>query len=410
MQHVRNPYRLSDSEYQEFGNSVRQFLADQRSLPNRPEHLVQKQLSDIIVFAQKLDEYNTAISTKRDATNDFEAGVAELLKILRRMRNILPTLSDENILIPFGLDKDIPLKYAELINYCDVANTYWQTVRNDPLFLPVLNVCDQLGIAVGKCENLRALQITAIARAELLQNEKKTARDNHNDVERKIFNWYRSFYPDPKDDYWTMTPWGRTSNVPQVDIPAPKNFTLDGEFSSFSWEAVSGATKYVIERKIINENEFKFFAETKDIYYDLTKIDFEEQEFRICAHIDDKRGDYSTPIRVKYKKLPLITNFRFAEDEGKLRWDDAVGTRFYLVKCNGEEFGERVWENSLDILPMPSGTYRFSVAGYGFYCATDFSPEIIVIIPQFFDFHVKNYRKTSGNNVVDLYIFVGAEL
>jgi hypothetical protein len=57
------------------------------------------------------------------------------------------------------------------------------------------------------------------------QNEKDLAREAHHEVERDIFTIYTGTYPDPYDDYWTNTPWGKASGGGEVPVPpTPENW------------------------------------------------------------------------------------------------------------------------------------------------------------------------------------------
>jgi len=49
-QHARKPDLLSDSDYGEFTLAVEEFLSDDRSLPNRPTHLVAGQIAAGLAF------------------------------------------------------------------------------------------------------------------------------------------------------------------------------------------------------------------------------------------------------------------------------------------------------------------------------------------------------------------------
>ncbi len=214
LQHARKPSLLSDSDYGEQTNIIEQFLGDDRSLPNRPTHLVADQAATGLVFRETLDAMNSALAARKTATDIIKNTVASMDTLIRWMRNILPTLSDESILLPFGLDRKIPDGYAELKDYADTIDAHWQTVKLEPFFAPVAARMDELAPFIATYESARAAQIVANGEYEQRQNEKDIARSAHHEVERLIFNWYIAYYPDGQDIYWENTPWGK---APQKD-------------------------------------------------------------------------------------------------------------------------------------------------------------------------------------------------
>lgn len=114
LQHSRDPYSMGDFDYGEFTQELNDFLSDDRSLPHRPEHLVAEQAAKGVTFRNSLDAMNAALAARKTASDTISETVEGLYAKLRWMQTILPTLSDETILIPFGLDKSIPDKYAEM--------------------------------------------------------------------------------------------------------------------------------------------------------------------------------------------------------------------------------------------------------------------------------------------------------
>jgi hypothetical protein len=124
------------------------------------------------------------------------------------MRNILPTLIEPGVMKLFGFDEKIPTLYAEIKDYADTADAYWQTVKLEPLYAPVAAGCNDLAPLLAIYDSARAIQVTSDGEYNQRQNEKVSAREAHHIIERKIFNWYAANYPDGQDQYWTQTPWG----------------------------------------------------------------------------------------------------------------------------------------------------------------------------------------------------------
>jgi hypothetical protein len=220
IQHVRYPLLLTDHEYGEFTQSLEEFLGDDRSLSNRPTHLVADQIAKGVAYRDILDAMDLALATRKTSSDKMKFVVDDLRKKLRWMQVILPTLSDESILIPFGLNREVPVPYAALKDMADTADAYWQSVLAEPLFAPVVAGCDELSVLITGYETERSIQISAAGEYSQRQNEKDAARAGHHATERAIFNWYRSFYPDAQDDYWEQTPWGKAPEEPDAELTA----------------------------------------------------------------------------------------------------------------------------------------------------------------------------------------------
>jgi|GEM_PF-2502205 len=209
MQHSRKPWLLADSEFGEFTLAMDEFFLDDRSMPNRPDHLVADIASKGLLFRQKLDEMNAALATRKTASNLIESSVKSMDGLIRWAKNILPTLADESILLPFGLDRDIPRDYAAIKDYADTVDVYWQTVKLEPLYAPVALRMNELATLIAAYETGRADQTTADGEYSQRQNEKDIARADYNEIERRAFNWYAAYYTDGQDIYWEQTPWGK---------------------------------------------------------------------------------------------------------------------------------------------------------------------------------------------------------
>ena len=209
MEHVRRPWLLDDHKYGEWTDDFDEFLADDRSGPNRPDHLVADIAAKGLAFRQALDAMDGALAARKTASDTIKKTVEDMEKLLRWARNILPTLSDESILLPFGLDRDIPTTYAEIKNYADTANTHWQVVKLEPLFAPVAAKMDELAPLIPLYHSARSDQIVADGEYDQFQNAKDIARAAYHEIERLAFNWYAAYYPDGQDIYWEQTSWGK---------------------------------------------------------------------------------------------------------------------------------------------------------------------------------------------------------
>ena len=213
--HSRTPEWLPDSDYGEFTLSTEEFLGDDRSLPNRPTQWVADQAVAGLAFRNALDAMNFALATRKGASDTIENTIKAMKQKLSWMRNILPTLIEPGIMKLFGFDEKIPTLYAEIKDYADTADAYWQTVKLEPLYAPVSAGCNDLAPLLAIYDSARAIQVTSDGEYNQRQNEKVSAREAHHIIERKIFNWYAANYPDGQDQYWTQTPWGMAYTVAQ---------------------------------------------------------------------------------------------------------------------------------------------------------------------------------------------------
>lgn len=211
LQHTRKPSWMSDADYVSFTEDVEQFLADDRSLPDRPDHLIAQQAATGAAYRAVFTAMNAALGLRKAASETIKNTVKLLKKKLSWMKTVLPTLTDESILLPFGLDKPVKEDYDEVKAMADAADVYWQTVSGDALYAPFADGCDELADLITTYESARATQVAADGEYSQRQNEKDLAREAHHEVERDIFTIYTGTYPDPYDDYWTQTPWGKAS-------------------------------------------------------------------------------------------------------------------------------------------------------------------------------------------------------
>jgi hypothetical protein len=221
--HSRTPEWLPDSDYGEFTLSTEEFLGDDRSLPNRPTQWVADQAVAGLAFRNALDAMNFALATRKGASDTIENTIKAMKQKLSWMRNILPTLIEPGVMKLFGFDEKIPTLYAEIKDYADTADAYWQTVKLEPLYAPVSAGCNDLAPLLAIYDSARAIQVTSDGEYNQRQNEKVSAREAHHIIERKIFNWYAANYPDGQDQYWTQTPWGMAYTQAQP-VPGSANF------------------------------------------------------------------------------------------------------------------------------------------------------------------------------------------
>ncbi len=376
--HDRKPQDLSDSEYGEFTIMLQQFLADDRSLPNRPEHLVSEQIAAGTEFRAKMDAMNLALANQKFATEELRKKVDELVDRLRWMRKILTTIGGENILIEFGLDKPIPVAYSEIKDYADVVDAHWQLVRMESRFMPVQSLCDELTTLVNQYNILRIQQITVMGEYQQSTEAKNIARGAHNFVERNIFTWYCAFHPNPYDEWWTKTPWGKATSSQGGKLPAPKNLLYDSGSVRLKWEPVERATFYVIEHKFTNDANYKEVARVVDNQWRLREPYIGASNFRVSAGLSGDVGESCPPIEIVIHPLGEINNFRWESFDETLRWDSVDGATCYLLLANDEPFGELFFTNSVHVAPDLEVDLRMQVWATNGTYATPRSAYVII--------------------------------
>jgi len=326
LQHARKPSLLSDSDYGEQTDIIEKFLADDRSLPNRPTHLVAGQAAKGLAFRQALDAMNTALGYRKEASDTIKDTVAAMDELLRWMRNILPTLSDESILLPFGLDTKIPDGYAELKDRADMVDAHWQTVKLEPLFAPVAVRVNELAPLISTYETAREAQIVLTGEYEQRQNEKDIARAAHHEIERLIFNWYASYYPDGQHIYWENTPWGKAPLKPgEVPEPGIERAKYPDEVDDLAVELnfleLPEITYKYTEEVGVTFNLYKADVKIGDpaperpaapwlsgvegySVTDSSAVNNRDNYYWVVAVFEGVEGDFAEPVFVKYKPVP----------------------------------------------------------------------------------------------------------
>ena len=319
IQHKREPYGYSDSDYVDFTQDVEQFLTDDRSLPDRPDHLIAQQAATGAAYRATFVAMNAALGLRKQASDTIENTVKLLKKKLNWMKTVLPTLSDESILLSFGLDKSVPVAYSEIKAMADAADVYWQTVALYTLYVPFADGCNDLADLITIYDSARATQVAADGEYSQRQNEKDLAREAHHEVERDIFTIYTGTYPDPYDDYWTNTPWGKASGGSSDEGGGEENAwpnplaSLKAEINelghiSVSADAQTGAAKYnfyVVEYPI-GENIDERPAESTWTGVPIPSIMDTEHEpgtvkkYWACGVNDDGlEGEFCEPVSVE---------------------------------------------------------------------------------------------------------------
>ena len=212
-QHTREPYNLDDGQYGEFADKVKDFLAGENSMPDRPTQFVAEQIIRADAFIALLIEFNAAETNLSNATAVVQAAADGIKAKLRWFKYILPTMiiGADTLVVEFGLDGEMPEDFTKLKNLGDEVWAHWLVRRAEVIFDPMRDDGNLLEGLLTSYDNAISAQNVA---QNLYHNKsvaKSDARDSYHELEREIFNWYRAHYPDPKHDYWVKTPWGKSS-------------------------------------------------------------------------------------------------------------------------------------------------------------------------------------------------------
>ena len=416
IQHIRNPYSLDDDHYGEFCDKMKEFLADDRSLPHRPEHMVADQITLADNYNSVLDAFHTAQNTANTATTDAENAIKVLTEKIRWMQIVLPTLTpgNDDILKPFGLDKSIPDAYAAIKNYADAIWAKWEEIGDEQVFVPLKADIDKLDNFIKAFESARDSQITFIEEAHQRQNEKDSAREAHNKLERAIFTWYRSNYTNPHDNYWTDTPWGK---APAPKLPAPKNFAYDKVAEKFSWDTVADADEYEVQysehgkdddwttlyKGAANETNNK--PSEPDVY-----------DFRVRGFKGENEGNWSKEIVVNFPEggaLPAPTMLMYDQFRNQFTWMFVAGATGYELEIDDGIIGwVQLYKGPKNhvVHDLHDGVYKVRVRAYRGAELSDWSHtiEVSIIFPDPEDLEYNSgskrfeWKKSTGATIYHL--------
>jgi len=210
---TRYPYRdLGFGDYLSWIKRFAKWFGDQVGMPDYPTHLGDG-LDDAI------DDYHKAVSNwhgvKSRRGGKYKILMTEfkaLRKQIVRLRIALPTIApNPPILAEFGISN--PVSPDQDVLKIDAFNCvrHWEELCDpDPPaeFLPVRDYFEELIVLFDKYKAAREVYSRVAMEAFAAQNELIRARKVCNSIERAISQWYRSRYPDTKDEFWTATDWG----------------------------------------------------------------------------------------------------------------------------------------------------------------------------------------------------------
>ena len=330
----RRPYHLPDDDFDTFCYvDTKGFMAGVNSLPNRPTHLVASQSALADNFHAKLDVYNAAKTVRDNATSAFDEAATAIREKLRWMQLALPGLTPGSsaILVPFGLDVDVPADNDSMKNFADSVFAHWVAVRLEPLFLPFQANIDALAPIFTAYEIAQTNQNIAQQAASLLQNEKDAIRKQCEAVLMAIIDWYRIYYKNPLDDYWTQTPFGKSSGEGEGAIGVPENLVSEiiGADVRLVWDIVEGAEAYQLSHTMHPPLFLQLFEGDATVFLH-TGPDDGVHYYRVRAKVGETYGEFSEQIEVDVKvekpaapiNLVLSQNI---DNSTKATWESAPG-------------------------------------------------------------------------------------
>jgi len=152
--------------------------------------------------------------------------LSEKFKALRealiQIKMTLPVFfNDPSILGEFGLSVNITNDEDDMFVVAKNCLAHWDLVKLLPEYAELVPDFTALQALFDDYNATRALYTLTFQEAQIAQNDMVTTREVCHEHERKIFFWYRSRYRDPKDEWWTESPWGRTSSSSSSEPPAP---------------------------------------------------------------------------------------------------------------------------------------------------------------------------------------------
>jgi len=216
VEYTRDPGSLSYDDYKYWiRKEVLKFLTDHAGDSDYPSHIV----PSVAAFETMIDAYDAAFNPYHELidlankTNKSYTGAADdLAKKLQQIKYAIPTIDpDPVVLAQFDLGQEIPNDRDLLLTVAVNALAHWATVSADPKFGPIVGDFDALQVLYDDCVAKQDIYVDTEDQRQATQNSVLATREALHVTERKVFNWYRSRHPNGQDEWWTATPWGRTS-------------------------------------------------------------------------------------------------------------------------------------------------------------------------------------------------------
>jgi len=226
VEYTRDPDSLSYDDYKYWiRKEVLKFCVDHEGDSDFPSHIV----PDIGDFETMIDAYDAAFNpyhTLIDLANKKNKSFSDAAKAmtvkLQQIKYAIPTIDpDPVVLAEFDLGKEIPNDRDLLMTVAENALSHWGDVSGEPKFGPIVGDFDALQTLYDDCVAKQDAYVDTEDQRQATQNAVLATREALHVVERQVFNWYRSRHPNGQDEFWTNSPWGRTSGGGTQPGPEP---------------------------------------------------------------------------------------------------------------------------------------------------------------------------------------------
>jgi hypothetical protein len=211
----RIPYKFAYDDYDNFLRGIELFADDHSGDADfYPNYALIPPL--IVDYHTKFSAYVNAQNQEDEARDAYlDNSIKPLRDSLVGLRRLLPALfDDDSMLADFGLNVDVETDVDKLIIQAEICRDHWAELcvpAVPPEYLPVQGKLDAVAGLLVAVEDNREAYAEATRDREIAQNALLISREAINHEERRLFNWYRGLYTNPEDEWWTETPWGKSS-------------------------------------------------------------------------------------------------------------------------------------------------------------------------------------------------------
>jgi len=313
----RFPQQLGWEDYLSFMRELLLWLVSQLG---KPDHLPALEVG----LEAKVDDYeavHVVYAAKKNLAPELrklkDSAIEELREALKRIKMTLPVFfPDPAVLGEFNLAQAIQEDEDELYIQASACMAHWALVSADPEYATLVPDFTVAQAAFDDFKTKRETYTITFQAMQAAQNDMEQLRIPIQEQERKMFDWYRSRYPDANDAWWTDTPWGTSSGgeEPVAPVFPAKPVGFDGEVTELDdirlwWLKYAGAKVNLyradgniggpaLERPnvafmtgIINESFTDTNLQNNRVYY-----------YWICAVVEGVEGEFAGPVVIEYKK------------------------------------------------------------------------------------------------------------
>ena len=262
---TRQPKDLGIDDFITFVRRLLIWIATQVGDPDYRAVLVDGLEAKLDALVAKLAEYRQ-LQIHVPEINDLYTTAADTLHDgLEVLKGILPSFFDDpDVLGFFGLAKPIPTDLDELFTLGGVCFGKWDEVAGEPEYSDVETDFENVRVMFDDFVSKRDEYELKYQELQDAQNEMVALREEIEEQERNIFQYYRSKHPDYKAEWWTNTPWGTSGGgeEPSVEYPVfpepPDIFTAEdngGGMTEVVYGYVDGSTHGLLERRKVGSAE-----------------------------------------------------------------------------------------------------------------------------------------------------------